>query len=481
MIKTERQYLVTKAQAEKFELALKQAEARSYPDPLLAQLERDSLASQLDELREELAEYDRLRSGTVREIPVSRLEELPHALIKARIASGLSQKDLADRLGLKEQQIQRYEASDYSTAGLARLGEVVKALGSAIQMKMTVPASVPSPSSFFKRLKQAGVSKDLVVQRLVSPIVAAHLDADDGETVQNALLQTSATVSRVYGWSMEDLYSRNQLTMPPEAAGLARFKMPVRASESLLVGYVVYAHFLARAVLKATPQLKPSPVPTDAAEFRQLVQARYRDLNLENVLRFAWDLGVAVLPLRDSGAFHGATWREGGRNVIVLKQRTSSLCRWLNDLIHELFHAGQDPDQLEREVIEADETSQERRESPEERAATAYSGDVLLNGRAEELVELCVQAAGGRVERLKTVVPKIADREGVATDALANYMAFRLSLQGINWWGAATNLQPKDKDPWLLVRDWVLPKLDLDRLDQTERDLLTQALTTSKE
>jgi hypothetical protein len=48
----------------------------------------------------------------------------------------------------------------------------------------------------------------------------------------------------------------------------------------------------------------------------------------------------------------------------------------------------------------------------------------------------------------------------------------------VNWWGAATNLQPKDKDPWLLARDWVLPKLDLSRLDQVERDLLTQALTT---
>ena len=54
--------------------------------------------------------------------------ELPATLIKARIARGLSQKDLADRIGLKEQQIQRYEATDYASASLTRIKEVVSAL-----------------------------------------------------------------------------------------------------------------------------------------------------------------------------------------------------------------------------------------------------------------------------------------------------------------------------------------------------------------
>ena len=57
--------------------------------------------------------------------------ELPTVLIKARIAQGLSQKDLAERLGLQEQQIQRYEATDYASASLTRIREVVSALGVA--------------------------------------------------------------------------------------------------------------------------------------------------------------------------------------------------------------------------------------------------------------------------------------------------------------------------------------------------------------
>ena len=55
--------------------------------------------------------------------------DLPAVLIKARIAQGLSQKDLADRIGLKEQQIHRYEATDYTSASLARIKDVIRALG----------------------------------------------------------------------------------------------------------------------------------------------------------------------------------------------------------------------------------------------------------------------------------------------------------------------------------------------------------------
>lgn len=57
-ITTARQYQVTKAQTEKFEAALRQAEARSYSDPLLAKLERDAYRSQLETLRGQLAEYE---------------------------------------------------------------------------------------------------------------------------------------------------------------------------------------------------------------------------------------------------------------------------------------------------------------------------------------------------------------------------------------------------------------------------------------
>jgi HTH-type transcriptional regulator/antitoxin HigA len=47
----------------------------------------------------------------------------------APTAAGLSQEELAAKLGLKPQQIQRYEATDYQGASLERVNAVVRALG----------------------------------------------------------------------------------------------------------------------------------------------------------------------------------------------------------------------------------------------------------------------------------------------------------------------------------------------------------------
>ncbi|HEU0178345.1 MAG TPA: helix-turn-helix transcriptional regulator [Blastocatellia bacterium] len=90
--------------------------------------QRDAMASQLKTLRREIKEYERLRSSRRRQINPEEIAELPRKLIRARIAAGLSQRELAERLGLKEQQIQRYEATNYETASLKRVIEVARAL-----------------------------------------------------------------------------------------------------------------------------------------------------------------------------------------------------------------------------------------------------------------------------------------------------------------------------------------------------------------
>ncbi len=102
--------------------------------------------------------------------------------------------------------------------------------------------------------------------------------------------------------------------------------------------------------------------------------------SFENVLKYYWSLGIPVLPLRDPGAFHGACIRDNGRNVIVLKQQTAAVAKWLDDLLHEGYHAGQKPEEKNRETIEYSQTSKERRESEEEREAGKFPGDVVLDG-----------------------------------------------------------------------------------------------------
>ena len=133
MIKNERQYKITRAQAARFSNALKSLRQRADSDnglhPLIAKAQEDAISSQLADLESELREYESLKAGRFQWDSLGMVAELPSILIKARIARGLSQKDLAERIGLKEQQIQRYEATDYATANLSRIKEVVNAFG----------------------------------------------------------------------------------------------------------------------------------------------------------------------------------------------------------------------------------------------------------------------------------------------------------------------------------------------------------------
>lgn len=131
MITNERQYRMTKATAERFEraIAAENGPGTEHIHPRLRQAMREGLQSQLDDLRADLAAYEALRSGQVGEISIESLAELPQALIQARIAARLSQKHLAERLGIREQQVQHYEATRYASASFRRIQEVAAVLG----------------------------------------------------------------------------------------------------------------------------------------------------------------------------------------------------------------------------------------------------------------------------------------------------------------------------------------------------------------
>ncbi len=77
----------------------------------------------------EIREYDALKRGEWKLPKVERLDQVPPLIPKIRIARGISQTELAHRLGVSKQAVSRYEESEYRTVGLARLQEILDALG----------------------------------------------------------------------------------------------------------------------------------------------------------------------------------------------------------------------------------------------------------------------------------------------------------------------------------------------------------------
>jgi DNA-binding transcriptional regulator YiaG len=150
MITNERQYRITKGWLKKFEASAALHERSEPPPdvhPKIHQAATDALRSEAEVLRDQLREYERLRAGRVKQRNLSSLSELPKAIIEARIAAHVTQIGLADRLGVAEQQVQRWEANGYSGVSVQRMQEIADALGVRITESIHFRAPVGATRS----------------------------------------------------------------------------------------------------------------------------------------------------------------------------------------------------------------------------------------------------------------------------------------------------------------------------------------------
>ena len=88
------------------------------------------------QLQEEVESYQRLKRGEFGEI--WNLQGLGQLLISARIARGLTQRQLAEKLGVNESQVSRDERNEYHGVTLDRAARILELLG--VELRTTVVA-----------------------------------------------------------------------------------------------------------------------------------------------------------------------------------------------------------------------------------------------------------------------------------------------------------------------------------------------------
>jgi ribosome-binding protein aMBF1 (putative translation factor) len=131
MIKNEKQYRSAKAQAEKFAKTLRKFQDKSpHSSPATGVIAyEEALHLQHNIMMKEIRDYERVRSRYTGELEYNTFDQIADLLIQARINQRLTHRELADKLGMKEQQVQRYEATNYQSASLSRLCEIASILG----------------------------------------------------------------------------------------------------------------------------------------------------------------------------------------------------------------------------------------------------------------------------------------------------------------------------------------------------------------
>jgi transcriptional regulator with XRE-family HTH domain len=394
-------------------------------------------------------------------------------LKELRLRRNLSGKEVAERAGITPQSLSRIEQGHHDVV-YTTLQRILAGMGCTLQELVNVQLHPQSVASILKNLETYGVRKELLFDRILPrSLVGALTSVEPGDSV---VFQVAECVSRVFGWSPEKILQPEPLIIDNKIAASARFKTAKQKDTIQATAYTVYAHFLSLLVLDTTKHIKSQVLPISADEVRIQVEERYRFVSFESLVRYVWDLGIPVIPLQDSGSFHGACWKVNDRSVIVLKQKTSHQARWLFDLAHELahvlFHLSQEPHML----IESEEISP-MIDTGEELEANKFSDNLLLMGRSQDLADICVAVAKGKVEYLKSAVIQTSRTENVPVDVLSNYMAYRLfKSNGINWWGTASNLQVTEPSPLQIARSVLREKMDLDQLSALDKDFVMRAL-----
>src|SRR6202789_3608505 len=95
------------------------------------------------QLKEEVESYERLKRGEFEDL--DNLRGLGHLLISSRIAQGISQRELARRLGSHESQVSRDERNEYFGITLERAAKILEALNVRLRTKVAIEPLQPPP------------------------------------------------------------------------------------------------------------------------------------------------------------------------------------------------------------------------------------------------------------------------------------------------------------------------------------------------
>lgn len=147
-IRSEEQYKQLKAELESLEEQRRQIteklKAEGYTDDTI-KIALYHINSMYEETKFDVEEYERVITGQFdpESTPIDRVGS---HLIKLRIYRGLSQSDLAKKLGVSQEQVSKDEWKQYNGASVGKIERVLKALG--VEKITLLPPIEGEPESF---------------------------------------------------------------------------------------------------------------------------------------------------------------------------------------------------------------------------------------------------------------------------------------------------------------------------------------------
>jgi len=106
----------------------------------------DPMISQYEDVQADIDQYDRWKGGDLTDFEAADLDQLGIFLIAARIAKGVTQRELAERLGVNESSVSRDERNDYHGITIQRAVKILAALDVSVVIDIWPQRILPPPA-----------------------------------------------------------------------------------------------------------------------------------------------------------------------------------------------------------------------------------------------------------------------------------------------------------------------------------------------
>jgi HTH-type transcriptional regulator/antitoxin HigA len=138
MIKNEKQYKITKKKLQEIRGHNERMKNEGEHLPVKEKLILAAGIYLQEEMENEIAAYEQLTINISPILEERSIDELPELLIEFKVQSGLTQKEFSKKIGMKEQQLQRYEAENFKSISFKNLLKILHAVGLEITVKGTI-------------------------------------------------------------------------------------------------------------------------------------------------------------------------------------------------------------------------------------------------------------------------------------------------------------------------------------------------------
>lgn len=137
MIKNDRQYEYTKRKLREFEEDLKAIRKKYSSDKNKVGLLSQGYVEHIAQLKVEIEEYEKMKKVPLPKIlRVHNLDEISRQIVRLRLARGLTQAELAIRIGCKQSDISRLEREDYHGYTIGQLKKIAASLNVEIELDL---------------------------------------------------------------------------------------------------------------------------------------------------------------------------------------------------------------------------------------------------------------------------------------------------------------------------------------------------------